>query len=217
MNPLLIVIEAINAAGKTTQFNLLLRKLKQAGYQTHSIHFHQRDRATGQLIENKFLHNKKQSFFLSRREQALLYIQDFFSRAEDIKKYLDQKGKHVVVLDRFYTSTMAYQTIGLSREKRKKMISWISNLCLKGDPILPKPNRVILLDTPISISLQHLKKSKKDFFENKQKLTAIRTSYLKLAKEQKWTVINCADKQGKQRTTKDIHQEIWQHVQKQLS
>lgn len=211
----LIVLEAINAAGKTTQFNLLLKKLKQAGYKSFSLHFHQRNKATGQLIENKFLHDKSNSF--SRREQALLYIQDFFSAVESIYKALNQPGKHIVVLDRFFTSTMAYQTIGLTGEPRKKTLNWIRDLCLKGEPALPRPDQVIFLDTPVAISLQHLDKTDKDYFENKQKLIDLRKSYLKLASEQKWIVIDGVDEQGKQCSIKDIHEEIWQHVSKLLN
>ncbi len=214
MNPL-IVFEAINAAGKTTQLNLLIKKFKKVGYNIHSIHFHQRDKATGQLIDNKFLHNSSQNF--SRREQALLYIQDFFSQLENIHKTLNQKGKHIVLLDRFYTSTMAYQTIGLSGTKRQEMLTWISWLCEKEKPKLPKPDTVILLDTPVDISVSHLKENKKkDHFEKRERLIATRRSYLKLAKERKWTVINSINNQGRQRSISDIHQEIWQKVQKTL-
>lgn len=212
-NPL-IVLEAINAAGKTTQFNLLLKKLEKTGYKPYSLHFHQRNKPTGQVIENKFLHDKTSSF--SRREQALLYIQDFFSAVEGIYKALNQKGKNVVVLDRFYTSTMAYQTIGLTGEKRKKTLNWIRDLCLKGEPALPKPNLVIFLDTPVSISLGHLVETNKDYFENKQKLINLRRSYLKLAQEQKWIVINGVDEHGEQRTIQDIHEKIWWHVNQLL-
>lgn len=212
-NPL-IVLEAINAAGKTTQFNLLLKRLKKTGYKPYSLHFHQRDKATGQVIENKFLHDKTSNF--SRREQALLYIQDFFAAVEDIYVMLKKKGKHIVVLDRFYTSTMAYQTIGLSGERRKKTLNWIRDLCLKGEPALPKPSLVIFLDTPVLISLQHLDKTKKDYFENKQRLIDLRKSYLKLASEQEWVVIDGVDEGGEQRSIKDIHEEIWQYVQKKI-
>lgn len=210
-----IVIEAINAAGKTTQFNLLSKVLKRSGCKVFEYHFHQRDQATGQLIEHKFLHNKSKQARFTRREQALLYIQDFFTKAEEINNYLTQKaGRHIVLTDRFYTSTLAYQTIGLTGRKRQSMIKWIKWLCEQGQPKLPKPDLVILLDTPVEISVQHLSGTKKDFFESKQRLINIRRSYLRIAKEDKWIIVNCANEQGKQRTIKDIHQEVWQYASK---
>lgn len=210
-----IVIEALDAGGSQTQTDWLVKRLKKEGYQPHQYHFPQQERATGQIIYDKFLLHKNKWPF-TRREQALLYIQDFFSRAEDIKGQLDnKKGKNPVVSDRFYTSTLAYQTIGLTGAKRDKIIQWIKWLCQKDSPALPKPDAVIFLDTPVDISLGHLAKKKKDFFENKQKLTAIHSSYLRVAKEDKWIVINGVNEQGKQRTIKDIHEEVWQHA-KQL-
>ncbi len=160
-----IAIEAINAAGKTTQFNLLGKTLKRNGYKVYQYHFHQRDQATGQLIEYKFLHNKSKQARFTRREQALLYIQDFFTRADEINNYLTKKsGRHIVLTDRFYTSTLAYQTIGLTGNKRQSMIKWIKWLCEQEQPKLPKPDLVILLDTPVEISSQHLAGTKKDCY-----------------------------------------------------
>ncbi|MDA1169392.1 MAG: hypothetical protein O3A36_03580, partial [bacterium] len=187
------------------------------------------DKATGRMIYDKFLLNKKVSpparggaggggrVSFSKREQALLYIQDFFSKQEELTEIvLHGSKKDVVVSDRFATSTMAYQTIGLSGAARKKMLAWITWLCFKGTPVLPSPDIVLFLDTPVKVSLERLAKKKKDFFETKDKLTAIRNSYLKLAKEQKWVVFNSVDKNGRQRTREELHEEIWGVVQKKL-
>lgn len=205
-----IVLEALDAGGSQTQTDLLVGHLKKEGYAPHQYHFPQEDKATGRLIYDKFLLNKNKYPF-SRREQALLYIQDFFSQQEEMAG-----SKGIVVSDRFATSTMAYQTIGLMGEKRKEMLTWITWLCYKGTPALPKPDVVLFLDTPVEISLKRLKGKKKDFFETKEKLAAIRNSYLKLAKEQKWAIFNSVDENGEQRTREDLHEEIWGVVKKFL-
>ena len=206
-----IVIEALDAGGSQTQTDRLSQRLRHTGYHVLQLHFPQEDRATGKLIYERFLKSKNAAGF-SRREQALLYIQDFFSRAEDTSQHLNQTRQNVVISDRFYTSTLAYQTIGLSGKERQDVIKWIKWLCLEKTPALSKPTQVIFLDTPVDISLKHLAKKKKDFFENRQKLTAIRASYVHLAHEEKWTIISSIDDRGQQRSVKDIHQEIWQHV-----
>lgn len=224
LNPL-IVIEALDAGGSQTQTDWLVRRLKKEGWQPHAFHFPQENRATGQLIYNKFLLAKKgparhrreaSGAGFSQREQALLYIQDFFSRAEDIEALRQAQGKHVIVSDRFYGSTLAYQTIGLTGAKRQAVLAWIAWLTEKGTPALPKPDLVILLDTPVEISLERLRDKKKDFFENKAKLTAIRKSYLQLAKERKWRIVNSVDKQGTPRTREDMHEEVWGIVRRLL-
>lgn len=207
-----IVIEALDAGGSQTQTDLLVKRLTKEGFHPHQYHFPQGDTATGQLIYAKFLLSKNEPRF-TKREQALLYIQDFFSRSEDIEKLRRQRGKHIIVSDRFYTSTMAYQTIGLTAAKRRAVLDWISLLTEKGVPVLPKPTMVILFDTPVNVSLQRLHGKKKDFFENKAKLTAIRASYLKLARERRWVVINSLDKAGDPRSRQDLHKEAWEIVQ----
>lgn len=221
-----VVIEALDAGGSQTQTDRLAERLKKEGNNVLQLHFPQEDQPTGRFVYEKFLLSKNKPKF-SRREQALIYLQDFYSRADDIKKHLSgvvnppDKGdgggftgklRRIVVSDRFYTSTMAYQTIGLTGRERKAMLAWIKFLAEQGTIRLPKPDMVIFLDTPVNISLNHLKGKKKDFFENKKKLTAIRNSYLRLAKEEKWIIINSVNDRGEQRLIEDIHQEIWQIV-----
>jgi thymidylate kinase len=61
--------------------------------------------------------------------------------------------------------------------------------------------------------MKRLSDKKKDYFETKEKLTAIRNSYLRLATEQKWKIMSGVDDKGEQRTREDIHEEIWRLVQ----
>src|SRR5258708_5882418 len=216
MNPF-IVLEALDAGGSQTQTDLLCARLKKEGYMPHQYHFPQEDRATGRMIYDKFLLNKNK-FPFSRREQALLYIQDFYSKQEEFLDIISTaKEKSILVSDRYATSTMAYQTIGLTGDVRKKMLNWIIWLSYKDKPALPKPDIVLFLDTPVAVSLARLANKKKDFFETKEKLTAIRNSYLKIAKEQKWIMFNSVDENGNQRTREDLHEEIWNAVQKKLT
>ena len=211
-----IVLEALDAGGSQTQTDLLCARLKKEGYTPHQYHFPQEDRATGRIIYDKYLLYKNKEPF-SRREQALLFIQDFFSKQEEFNAIITGGNKKdVVVSDRYAMSAMAYQSIGLSGDARKKMIDWIIWLCYKGKPVLPKPDIVLFLDTPVDISLLRLKNKKKDVHETKEKLTAFRKSYIQLAKQQKWAVFNSVDEQGNQRTREDLHEEIWGVVQKKL-
>lgn len=212
-----IVIEALDAGGSQTQTDLLVRRLRREKYKPHQYHFPQEDRATGRLIYDKFLldHNRHE---FSQREQALLYVQDFYSQADEFWGII-KKGtkKEVIVSDRYCTSTMAYQTAGLPGKRRRQMLNWLIWLCWQGTPRLPKPDAVILLDTPVEITLGHLASKKRDYHENKAKLTVFRRNYVRLAQEQKWIVINSVNKEGTQRTKQDIHREVWQHVSKMLS
>lgn len=202
-----IVIEALDAGGSQTQTDLLARYLKQAKYDLLKLHFPQEDRATGRLVYDTFLHTNN-ALRLSRREQALLYIMDFFSRADDISRHLTRSGRRAVISDRFCTSTFAYQTIGTTGSRRGKMMQWLLQLTYQAKPPLPKPDVVIFLDTPVAVSLQRLVGKKQDYFENKDKLNAIRKSYLTVAREQRWLIINSIDQAGNERSRQDLHREI---------
>lgn len=206
-----IVIEALDAGGSQTQTNRLAQRLIAGRYQVMQLHFPQEDRPTGRFVYEKFLlaHNQPQ---FTRREQALIYIQDFYSQSDAIRDCLSRSPQAIVVSDRFYTSTLAYQTIGLTGRRRAAMLAWIKFLVEEGKHHLPRPDLVVFLDTPVNISLHHLKSKTKDFFENKQKLTAIRNSYLRLAKDEKWLIINSVNEQGTQRSIEDIHDEIWSRI-----
>lgn len=213
-----IVIEALDAGGSQTQTDALAERLQREGRKVVQLHFPQEDRPTGKFIYGKFL-NTHNAPRLTRREQALIYMQDFFSRSDDIEA---AREKSIVISDRFYTSTMAYQTMNLSGKTRRQMLDWIKFLCFSGTPKLPKPDLIIFLDTPPQISLRHLRNQPKNYHENLPKLQAIRRSYRMLAKEQGWAVINSMDglprakSRGQQRPIQDIHAEIWQHVQSVL-
>lgn len=215
LNPF-IVIEALDAGGSQTQTDLLVARLKKEGFIPHQYHFPQEDTATGRLIYDKFLlYKNKQPF--SRREQALLFIQDFFSRAQEMRDVQNKVGKHVVVSDRYASSTMACQTIGLTGKTRHKLLTWMNWLCSEGQPVLPKPTVVIFLDTPVEESLKHLKNKQKDFFETRTKLKAIRASYVRLAGEQKWQVIESMGGNGLRKTRQEVHAEIWAKVEPLLA
>jgi len=210
-----IVIEALDAGGSQTQTDLLVGRLKKEKYKVLDLHFPQEDRATGRMVYDKFLLPKNKGRF-SKREQALLYIQDFFSRVEDMEGHLQAKSKRAVVSDRYCTSTFAYQTLNLSGLARKKMMAWVNWLCYEGTPKLFKPDLVIFIDTPVEVSLRRLADKKKDFFETKAKLTGIRNSYLRVAQEQKWLVIQGVDVKGEERTRQDLQEQIWQLVQDKI-
>ncbi len=211
-----IVIEALDAGGSQTQTNLLVRHFRQAKYQVLPLHFPQEDRLTGRVVYDKFLHRHNDQAF-TRREQALLYIMDFYSRAEDITQVKQQKrGKHAVITDRFCTSTFAYQTLGLTGKTWDKTLAWLEWMCYADQPALPRPDLIIFIDTPVAITLDRLAAKKTDYFENKKKLEGIRRNYLKVAAQQNWHLVSGVTSDGRERTRPDIAREIWQIVADQL-
>lgn len=201
-----MVVEALDAGGSQTQSDRLSAWLKRERFNVLELHFPHEDRATGRMIYDKYLlnHNKRP---FSRREQALLYIQDFYSRAEDIIGHLRGK-RSVVVSDRFCTSTMVYQTAGLSGAARRAMAEWIDWLCWQGTPVLPRPDVVVFIDTPVEVVLRRLADKKKDHHERRAKLIQFRNSYLRVAREQGWVVVSGVDEDGREKSRAALGREI---------
>ncbi|MEX1112397.1 MAG: hypothetical protein WEC84_02950 [Candidatus Andersenbacteria bacterium] len=207
------IIESLDAGGGSTQLEFLARRLTAEGYTPNQYHFPQEDAPTGQLIYQKYLHDRNKHP-LSRREQSLLYMQDFFSKLEEMQRIAGERSKDILISDRYCTSTMAYQTIGLTGKRRQDMLAWLRWLAWEGSPQLLKPTAVLLLDIPVSLAIQRLNKSgkKKDLYEHRDKLMAIRKSYMRLAREQKWLIVSNTDSTGQERTRQDIHDEVWGHI-----
>lgn len=212
-----IVVEGIDAAGSSTQAALLAKRVKKEGLRPLELSFPQDDRKTGQLIYDKFLNTKKMGT-LSRREQALLYIADFYSRTDDIQAVMAGKdAEHdIVVSDRWCTSTFAYQTMGLTGEQYRKMHAWLQHICFEGKPQLARPDAVIFLDTAVATAQSRLRGKKRDYFEaSRKKQLAVRSSYLRLARSwpKTWHVVDHDDATGAARTKQALHAEIWDIVQ----
>lgn len=125
----LIVLEGIDGAGKGTQILNLRRALtsRAAFYK-----FPDRKSVFGRVISS-FLGGKIK---LSKREQIILYLADMFDQSENIRSDLS-RGK-LVFLDRYYTSTLAYQA---HNDKDWKFITNIVSLL-----DLPAPDLIVYID-----------------------------------------------------------------------
>src|SRR4030042_5497767 len=100
---LLIVFEGIDGAGKSTQARLLLRKVRAIGCE--AISFREPTRGKwGRAIKRM----AKTAGSLTPEEELDLFIKD---RKENVRNNIKPalSGRKVVILDRYYYSTIAYQ------------------------------------------------------------------------------------------------------------
>jgi len=163
--PRFIVLEGIDGSGKGTQSRLLKSWLQKKGCK---VFLTEEPTATklGSIIK-KIIKNKKAT--LAPETQALLFTADRFEHAKKIKQKLD-KG-HVVVCDRYYFSTLAYQGAGGASE------SWI----LKLNEFLIKPDLTLVLDIKPEIGLQRIKnRNSTSYFEKLNFLREVRNRYKKI-------------------------------------
>ena len=201
----LIVLEGINASGKKTQAELLVHNLKRMGRKAVLIDFPSYETPVGKLIASYLKGQFGARIKIQPEFASLLYALGSYSRKAEIEGFL--RNGYAVVLDRYTQANLAFQTAGLSAQRRKNMLAWIE----KVEEGLPKADVVVFLDVPPSQSASLLEKRKskirgvrKDIHEKDAYYAkAVYDNYLRLAKEKRWLVVKCMEK-GKLKGKEEI-------------
>ncbi|MFH1508788.1 MAG: dTMP kinase [bacterium] len=211
----LIVIEGSDGAGKSTQIELLISRLKKSGRKVYKIHFPNYKSYYGQQI--KKLAHKSTGYFrkLDPHYTAVLYALDRYKLSDKIRSEI-KKG-NIVVCDRYASAGFAYQAaqnkVGKARNDfRKWHIDFEYNHLQ-----IPKPNMVFYLYVPLIKSAALIKKYRKqDGVESDKKyLKEVEKEMLNLTKMQKWQKVNCL-KKNELMPISEIHELIWQKVKRYI-
>jgi len=162
---MLIEIEGIDGAGKTTIVTYVERELKRKGFNVISF------KEPSNSIYSKKLKNMSQHRRLSPQDESDLLIKD---REIDVRKNIIpalREGK-IVIMDRYYYSHVYQAARGMS----------LDEIINENRKFAPEPDVVIVLDVPAEVALKRIKKSREstDSFENKEYLEKVRELYLKL-------------------------------------
>jgi dTMP kinase len=189
----LIAVEGIDGAGKTTQAYLLVEKLKKLGVKAE----YTTEPTYGRVGDILRLHVAR----MKKREpiyEALLYTADRF---EHVKRVIQPKIRRGIVLvsDRYVYSTLAYQGAAGLDER------WLRELNF----FAPKPNLTIYIDVPPEKSLRRIT-GRKTVFEELNYARKVREFYLKLAKKEGFLVFDGTKK------IEALHEEIVSATVKRL-
>lgn len=178
----LIIIEGLDGAGGETQSKLLFDYLKKQKKPVEKLTYPDYQGPIGRLI-HQFLHKR---YDFSPETQFLLYFVDFIKDKEKIGKWL--KERKIIISDRYFTSTIAYQCLkGFPLKKALKIADFFD---------LPRPNLIIYLKVSPKTSLIRKFREKKNLDrheEDKDFLTRLSKFYGKLIKNQvfsKWVVVD---------------------------
>jgi dTMP kinase len=220
---LFIVIDGIDGSGKALQTELLLARLKKAGYEADTIDFpryydHFFGKMTGQYLMGEFGETDP-------RLASILYALDRWESKEEIEKSLSA-GK-IFVCNRYASANMIHQGGRIKNaSKRKEMMAWLEKMEFEVFAI-PKPDMVLYLDVLPETGRRLVGKKdaraytsgkKRDIHEkDREHLKNARNQALRLAKEKKnWKKIDCM--RGKTiRTPEEVSDLIWDEVRKHLS
>ena len=188
---MLVNLEGIDGCGKSTQSKLLLEKLEGEGEKVIILK-EPTKRPHGQKLWD-VLHGKRKA---TNEEILELFVLDRKQHVkEKIQPALDDGA--VVLMDRYYYSSMAYQVAGgIDVEDIRKKHAFA-----------PKPDVVLIFDLPVSVALERVKgHSDADEFEKEEHLEKVRVAYLNLGND---PLVRIVDATG---TPEEIFGNVWKSV-----
>ena len=156
---MLIVLEGLDGAGKSTQVKLLKEYIQNKGEKLEYLHFPRFDAPVyGDLIA-KFLRGDFGAIDQVHPQLvALLFAEDRRDAAKQIREWLDD-GR-CVLLDRYVYSNIAYQCSKIKdKERARELRDWIFELEYNIYKI-PRPDVNLFLDVPISFVDKKLKENR---------------------------------------------------------
>ena len=172
----IIVIEGIDKAGKTTQANLLLKKLKGKKY----VKFDFPDYSTPVGIEIKQFLDGKRDY--SDEVKMMLLSANRWEKKSEIESIIG-KGT-TIIMNRYYQSNLVY---GISKGLKLK---WLLAL----DEGLPKADLVVVIDIKTNTLVERSRNDITDTFEQDLDLIRnVRRNYKMLANKFNWHIIDGED------------------------
>lgn len=217
---MLIVLEGLDGAGKSTQVHKLKEYLERECSSLEYIHFPRYDAPVyGELI-GKFLRGGFGPMEAVHPQLvALLFAEDRHNACPDIKAALNRGG--TVLLDRYVYSNIAYQCAKLeSADEAEEVREWIINTEF-GHFDLPRPDLNIFLDVPIGFVESSLKSqrngSDRNYLQGNRDIheadiefqKKVRAMYLRQASlDSRLKVIDCSDSNGKMLPPDSIFEKV---------
>jgi dTMP kinase len=203
---MLITFEGLDFSGKSTQVRLLSERLSQKNFNVLVL----REPGGTEIGE------KIRSILLDKKSSGMTDSSELFlfsaSRAQLVEEVVKPalEGNLIVICDRFYDSTTAYQ--GWGRGLMKEAIAAIHQLATSG----VVPDLTFFLDLPLSEVEKRMQRSKsgKDRMESNGQgfYEKVREGYLHLARQEKRFVIIDA-----MQSVETIQDTIWQKTEKLVS
>ena len=225
---MLVVLEGLDGAGKSTQVKKLRTYLESRLGSLEYIHFPRYDAPVyGDLISRFLRGDFGSNEQVHPQLVALLFAEDRHGAAPGMKKVL-MEGGHIL-LDRYVYSNIAYQCAKLKDEKEAETLrEWVFNTEY-GDFQLPVPDLNIFLDVPIGFVESKLKNQRngqdRDYLEGGQDIheadiefqKRVRAIYQKQCEiDPKFIRIDCSDEYGEMLPPGAIFEKIQAVVDKAI-
>lgn len=210
----LIVLEGTDGSGKSTQFGLLTKRLEQEHRDFRRLRFPRYDQESSALIRMYLggAFGKDPSAVNAYAASTFYAVDRMASYLQDWKT--DYAAGMLFLSDRYTTSNAVHQGGKVAPEERAAYYDWLYELEY-GKMGLPQPDLVILLDMPIEMTRQLMRKREQDtntqadiHEQDLDYLAHCRDSALEAARHYGWHVVSGV-RDGCLRSVEEIHEEIY--------
>lgn len=217
----LIVIEGLDGSGKSTQIEILRKKLEDKGENPFEIKLPYYSDESSTLVK-MYLAGQ---FGLKPGDVNAYAASTFYAadRYASFKKFWSREynGDRLILADRYTTSNAVHQMTKLPPEMWDAYMEWLFDFEYNKLSI-PSPGCVVFLDMPVEIS-QKLMSSRYEGDENKKDVHERNVAYLKACYESAkyaaeklgWYVVRCSEN-GEPRKIEDIAKDIYECVEKHI-
>lgn len=184
----LIVIEGIDGTGKSTQATMLAEALRKEGHEVVQS-FEPTNGPWGRKLRESATTGR-----LSIEDELDYFLKDRLQHVDELIQPTVERGG-IVVLDRYYFSSMAYQGArGIDPSEIRQ----------KNETFAPKPDLLLILDLPVDVALKRIgvRDGEANEFEKRESLQFCRDLFLSLKDEPFAHVIDTDT------SIEDVHQRV---------
>ena len=212
-----IVLEGLDGSGKGTQTELLRKRLESEGRRVRVIDFPDYS-SEGCTLVKMYLDGK----LGNNPDDTSAYAASMFFAADRYVSYVTSwkedyaRDDTVIIANRYTTANAYHQLSKMPESEWDSFLGWLWDFVF--DKLgLPRPDKVILLDMPESVSSAMVKNRsaetgrKMDIHETHENyLIRCRSAASYVAKKCGWTVIDCADENTSElRTRESIAEDVY--------
>jgi dTMP kinase len=215
----LLALEGIDGSGKGTQAARLAERAREAGRTVATFSFPTYDgNPFAEAIAGYLNGDFGAADEVHPELAALLYAADRYHARPRLVDALESHD--LVICDRYVASNAAHQGAKLDGDERRRLLDWLDAVEY-GEFALPRPDLVILLDTPVALARELVARKgargyttlEADIHEaDTAHTTATRDVYLELAERGNWRVVLTARDDGEPRDVDEIAGEIWESL-----
>ena len=194
-----IDLEGLDGSGKTTQTELICKRLKADGIDYRQIKLPDYE-SDSSILVRKYLAGDfgKNAGDVNAYAASVLYAADRFASYTE-KWGEDYRSGKLIFADRYTPANALYQMTKLDKADWDPFLQWLFDFEYEKIGI-PAPDKVIFLDMPVEVSQRLMTsryngdESKKDVHEaNVEFLNACREAALYAADKYGWSVVECAE------------------------